>query len=413
MSQKTIPGKNCKIKTLDNCCGTIKPILYYSQLIHLKIKMYKQFLKISFFIILLFLPSLSTAAYTDSDRDLIIQKQMNCMKKQIASTGEIVWEDICSADNVPDMAINNASSSWPEETPSGATEREYYAMDLEEEEKTEFAFSEEYARENTIGIKAQKHQLEMAWEFFRFRYEEPDVMKDSGLMRGVYGLYTYRPGKEDLFCMKAINLYRIEGRHGWGQVDYEAVNAATLDDIDDWAVELRGILGKEYIDGSYNLGITIFSGFGYRYLNDNTSGRTSTVGSTTYYGYQRESNYYYLPLGIEFSGQPNDGWSFMLHGEYDWLIYGLQKSHLSDGNRFISTKNSDIENPQHQGYGLRGSLKITKALDKASFTFEPFVRYWNIADSEVVRAFVDGAYGNYIEPENNTVEAGLKLGVQF
>lgn len=382
--------------------------------------MYKQFLKIPLFIVLLFLPSLSTAAYTGSDRDLIIQKQMNCMKKHISPNGEAVWENICGGDSIAEEqqwetaeGKDVPSPSQPEETASDLGREEYYAMDLEEEEKTKFAFSEEYARENTIGIKAQKHQLEIGWELFRFRYEEPDVMKDSGLMRGVYGLYTYRPGKEDLLCMKAINLYRIEGRHGWGQVDYEAVNAATLDNIDDWAVELRGILGKEYIDGSYNLGITIFSGFGYRYLNDNTSGRTSTVGSTTYYGYQRESNYYYLPLGIEFSGQPNDGWSFMLHGEYDWLIYGLQKSHLSDGNQFISTKNSDIENPQHQGYGLRGSLKITKALDKASFTFEPFVRYWNIADSEVVRAFVDGAYGNYIEPENNTVEAGLKLGVQF
>ncbi len=418
-------------------------------------RFYKQCSSACFLISILFLPSLAVAAYTNPDRDLIIQKQMNCMHKQITDGGETIWENLCSGDRVitenlwettkrgntasppsaertmPDTAqASPATASQPHRQsqesqilqsksrdslaamhyPVQQEEQDEFSLD---EAEANFSFSEKFARENAVGIETPKHQSEIGAEAFYFRYEEPDVMKDIGLMRGVYGFYAYRPNQGNFLYTKAINLCRLEGRYAWGQIDYEADNGAAIDDVDDWATELRGILGKEYIDPSSHTGIMIFSGFGYRYLNDDTSSKTSTVGSTMYYGYQRESNYYYLPLGFEVSNQPHNGWSFMVRGEYDWFIYGLQKSHLSDGNPFISTKNDDIENSQRKGFGLRGSLQIRKALIHANLIFEPFVRYWNIEDSKTVRAFVDGAYGNYIEPHNNTIEAGFKLGVQF
>lgn len=274
-----------------------------------------------------------------------------------------------------------------------------------------FNFSEKYARENAAGGSLKKHLLEIGAESFYFRYKEPGVMKDVGTMRGIYSRYAFRPSPGDPLYTNILNLYEIEGRYSFGGVDYEASNGAALDDIDDWSAELRGILGKEYVDGPFT--IIIYSGIGYRYLNDDTSGRISTVGNAGYYGYQRESNYYYLPAGFEFSNRINDTWSFALLGEYDFFVYGLQKSHLSDGNQFISTKNDDIENPQHHGYGLRGALKITRESNIANFILEPFIRYWNIEDSDIVSAFVDGTAGNFVEPENNTIEAGLKIGLQF
>jgi len=49
-----------------------------------------------------------------------------------------------------------------------------------------------------------------------------------------------------------------------------------------------------------------------------------------------------------------------LLGEYEWLIYGLQVSHLSDGDQFNNLNNDDIENPRDHGlggrrYGLSGN----------------------------------------------------------
>ncbi len=373
----------------------------------------------------------STQASANTARDLVIQRQMDCMSKQMNARGETVWESICAVDNFGSKTSRETKNkederfflakNWEPDHLSGssredekkswdAAEERHREIGLRKDEK-KFDFSEEYARENAGGIHSPKHQVALGGELSYFQYKEPDVMKDVGMMQSIYGSYAYRPRKEDLFYTDVVNLCKAESRYGWGQVDYAAENGATLNNIDDWSVELRGILGKEYISDPYQ--ITIHSGFGYRYLNDDTSGRTSTVGSATYYGYQRESNYYYIPLGFELSGEADPQWSFAVSGEYDWLVYGLQKSHLSDGNQFLSTKNDDIENPQNHGFGLRGSIKFIKESAQNSLIFEPFFRYWNIEDSDIVSAFVDGATGNFVEPKNNTIEAGLHLGIQF
>ncbi len=86
-----------------------------------------------------------------------------------------------------------------------------------------------------------------------------------------------------------MNLYKIEGRYSIGEVDYKAVNNAELKNIDDWSAEFREIFGKEYVDGPF--ATIIYSGAGYRYLNDNSSGRLSRVGNVNYYGCQRESSH--------------------------------------------------------------------------------------------------------------------------
>lgn len=229
-----------------------------------------------------------------------------------------------------DAALTQAQLTFYEEKTYPKIAQELPQVNLNE---NTFDFSEEYARENVPGTGVNKHLLEIDAEAFYFRYKEPNVMRDVGTMRGIYSRYAYRPLSGDILYTNIMNLYKIEGRYSFGEVDYEAENGAALNDIDDWSVELRGILGKEYLDAPFT--ITIYSGAGYRYLNDDTSGRTSTVGSTTYYGYQRESNYYYLPVGFEFSNRLDDAWSFTISGEYDWLVYGLQRSHLSDGNQFL------------------------------------------------------------------------------
>lgn len=271
-----------------------------------------------------------------------------------------------------------------------------------------FGLTEAQSRDNIIDAALRKHSLEAGAELFYYRYEEPDLMKTMGIMQGVYTNYTYRPSFDDLLYTGLMNLYKVEARYSWGDVDYTSEGSGSDDNIPDWSVELRGILGKEYVDGPFRT--VLYTGGAYRYLNDNSSGRLTDLG---YYGYQRESNYYYLPAGFEFSNQLNDTWSVGITGEYDWLAYGLQISHLSDGNQFLSTKNDDAENEQRQGYGLRASFRLIRESSMADLVFEPFIRYWNIEDSEVVRIFVDGAYANGLEPENNTVETGVKVSLQF
>ena len=50
--------------------------------------------------------------------------------------------------------------------------------------------------------------------------------------------------------------------------------------------------------------------------------------------------------------------------------------------------------------------KVSKKIDtKTSIFIEPFIRYWDIAASDIVNGF--------LEPKNNTVEYGAKIGLSF
>lgn len=140
---------------------------------------------------------------------------------------------------------------------------------------------------------------------------------------------------------------------------------------------------------------TPYAGLGYRRLTDNSEGMISSLGKL---GYNRQSNYYYSPIGIEISSDLEKGWSIGGSLEYDLLWHGTQ---ITAGYIF---------NDQKKGYGARAAAKISKHLDNSAIlSFEPFVRYWNIDVSEMV---VSGAYG-VVEPKNNSTEYGIRIALEF
>ena len=114
-------------------------------------------------------------------------------------------------------------------------------------------------------------------------------------------------------------------------------------------------------------------------------------------GYLRESNYVYVPFTgeLRFKGGV---WEFDLRGELDYLLFGLQESHMEPRT---------LRHDQHSGYGLRASAKLQVNLDgnKTGVFVEPFYRYWDIQDSQ--------ANGGYLEPHNTTREFGLRAGIAF
>jgi len=59
---------------------------------------------------------------------------------------------------------------------------------------------------NEAGALIKKHAFELASEISYRIYEEPDVMKEKGMMYGLVGSYTYR---------NKIML-KVEGRGSWG-----------------------------------------------------------------------------------------------------------------------------------------------------------------------------------------------------
>ncbi|MBI4633920.1 MAG: outer membrane beta-barrel protein [Deltaproteobacteria bacterium] len=237
----------------------------------------------------------------------------------------------------------------------------------------------------------QTHVWELGAEIFHFTYQEPDTMKDTGLMYGIAGSYAYH---------KNVML-KVEGRGSWGKVDYSSDSSGEASDINDWSLELRLLAGYD-VPLSRSVTLTPFLGVGYRYLYDDFGGH---VTNKNRYGYDRESNYYYSPIGVAAAVDLGNGWSWGATAEYDIFWWGRQKSHMNDVPGYY-----DIVNQQNSGYGARGSLLIQKKMREKVVTFEPFIRYWRIQDSEYT---TDPAGRTWYEPLNRTTEVGIKAAIQF
>ena len=241
-----------------------------------------------------------------------------------------------------------------------------------------------------------KHSVDLGTEISYIKYKEPSVMEEKGMMYGIVGSYTYH----NKLMLKA------DGRFSYGQVDYDGQlsdgTPYTIDGIDDYMLEFRGLGGYDFPILTATI-LTPYVGFGYRYLND---GLDKDI-----YGYERESNYFYSPIGIETITELDNGWSIGATLEYDIFWKGIQKSYLSDLNVSLN----DVENDQNEGYGVRGSVKFQKKGDKVDYLIEPFIRYWNIKESEMSAVTYGGSYTGVLlyEPKNNSTEIGIKLAVKF
>lgn len=247
---------------------------------------------------------------------------------------------------------------------------------------------------NSFAEPIKGSQWELAPEAYYYEYREPDVMKETGIMYGLSGAYAYR----DNFVLKA------EARFAYGQVDYK--NSGDVDNINDYAGEARGLAGYDFAV-SKRLTLTPFIGAGFRYLNDDLKGKSTSTGAV---GYERESHYFYSPIGIDAAMELNDGWSLGASAEFDYLWWGLQKSHLSD----VDPAFDDLENKQRHGYGIRGALRVGKKGDKLDWFVEPFIRYWHISQSEEDAVTYSGTiWGSGYEPKNRTTEVGVRLGARF
>ena len=234
-----------------------------------------------------------------------------------------------------------------------------------------------------------KHTVDLGTEISYIKYKEPSVMEEKGTMYGIVGSYTYHNKL----------MLKVDGRFSYGQVDYK--NSGTLDNIDDYILEFRGLGGYDFSVFTAST-FTPYIGIGYRYLNDDMAGMITSTGAA---GYERESNYIYSPIGIEIITPLKNDWSIGVTTEYDIFWWGKQKSRLGSIAGYY-----DIENDQKKGYGVRGSVKFQKKGEKLDFIIEPFVKYWKIKDSKTT---TDPIGRTWIEPKNNSTEIGCRLAVKF
>ena len=244
----------------------------------------------------------------------------------------------------------------------------------------------------------KEHFFSLALETSQITYKEPGFMRDRGIMAGISGSYDYTGLSPWRFGADL----KVNG----GKLDYTSNGTGSMNGDKDYIVEVRGKAGYD-IDWK-KLVLTPYLGVGYRFLSDDSHNRQTTTGD---WGYRRESNYFYLPLGVTASVKMPKGWTLTPCGEYDIFIRGAQFSRLQD----VDENYNNLHNRQSRGYGLRCSFKVAKTINKKlSVAIEPFFRYWNIKQSRRTDLVYDNVIIGYgYEPKNISDEIGCKIGVEF
>jgi len=228
---------------------------------------------------------------------------------------------------------------------------------------------------------------EVGGQIARYHYEEPNFAKLTGPRVGAVGAYTFTSPN------RVYN--RIDLRASYGLLKYEG--SGTLDDVPDWIVEARAVIGRDYLRGE-NIALSPYIGLGYRYLYNDLRGYSSTGAI----GYRRYSNYVYVPLGLTARFRTGERWVVAPTVEYDVFLGGRQYSQLTDtGIGF-----SDASNRQHDGRGYRAYLM----LENGRWAFGPWLHYWKIRDSDIVPI---GLGIVAMEPANWTREYGVELRYRF
>jgi len=253
------------------------------------------------------------------------------------------------------------------------------------------------AKDNeAIGPTNDRHVVEVAPEMFYLHYKEPGLMKNAGMMYGLGLDYHYR---------NAVML-GLENRFAFGEVDYDSHETGSSNNNEDVLFETRAVAGLDARGEEFAL--VPFVGFGYRYLYDDSSGSQTTTGAG---GYQRESNYFYSPVGMKLEIYPDENWTLDLKGEYDIFWRGYQRSVLGD----VLAGHPTVHNDQEifEGYGFKITAGIARQIKSMTVRLGVFYHYWRIGRSENDAVVYNGTNVTYYEPKNRTQEIGGRLSFLF
>ena len=188
-------------------------------------------------------------------------------------------------------------------------------------------------------------------------------------------------------------LYTLE--YSFGNVDYSSAGTGTMK-----KQYYKGRL-EYYLSTSSKVGandLLPYIGLGYRDLLDDSGYKTS---STNHLGYDRLSQYYYVPIGAIWYISD----SLSLKSQYNYFLEGKQISFLNE--ILPNTYSVNPQNTQRLGWGIDFTLR--SKLNSKWSTYG-FFRSWNIEDSDAVSC---SALIYCYEPKNQTNEIGAGISYHF
>jgi len=241
--------------------------------------------------------------------------------------------------------------------------------------------------------------------------------KNTGAFEGLKLAYTYRPLDAGDWL---INVFHFDVHGDFGGSDYNYGDGDKLRDIDNYILEPKAWLGKDFNFGSYG-DLTPYLGVGYRWFYEALKNKIELTDeddpSLQMISNDMQTQYLYIPLGVNVSFRPAEGWRIDMNSEYDFLVWGRVTEYpldFTDGS--LSLSSSSINNTLHNGFGLCESIKIVKGVDSFNYFIEPFFQYWDIRPSKASYFSIDGVTDTsdpIQQDKNETIEVGARFGVEF
>ena len=198
---------------------------------------------------------------------------------------------------------------------------------------------------------------------------------------------------------------KLEVKVARGRVDYQGYHSGTSSGTRNDLLETRGLIGYQTQQNTQHP-FAVYTGFGYRYLKDNSAGTVTSVGTS---GYDRKANYYYTPVGVTARILQRNYWYVDGNIEYDYLWHGLQHTDLTifDGAEYFKNK-------QDNGHALRGFIRFSHPYSNGTLAIKPFITYWRVDASERLHGMAPCGSSIQMcileEPQNDTFEYGIQVG---
>lgn len=242
------------------------------------------------------------------------------------------------------------------------------------------------APRTALGTQAS---IDVGGQVSGYHYHEPTLgVKINGPQFGLTAAITHLLG-QNWFA-------RLDTRFAGGPVHYTGSGES---DDPNLIAEVRATAGRDFTIGRF--GVSPYLGLGYRHVNNDARGQTTTGAS----GYRRGSHYLFVPVGAETRTILSNGHKLSFLAEIDPLLQGWQTSKFSD----VSSDYPDITNNQRFGIGLRTHLMY----GIRAWSFGPYFNYWGINKSTTDCASTNVYVVCGTEPTNHTIEYGLQFRYSF
>ncbi|MDG2264892.1 MAG: hypothetical protein P8L47_02080 [Candidatus Marinamargulisbacteria bacterium] len=251
---------------------------------------------------------------------------------------------------------------------------------------------------------------ELGGSIYQYYYAEPGVMAINGLLFDINSSLHIENPSNPWATIRAEVRYFLSD-----DPTYTSKNTGKSYRNYHTGFETRALFGQ-----------TLYTGIGYRELIHHGAG---TVTSTGHIGYDRLSQYTYIPIGIRLALNNARKKSWTINIEYRNLQRGIQttsfkkgtKLSIGSGNFYTLPNDKVFKNYQPNGYGIHVAIKTIKhryhgiVSNRNHFQINAiattvFFNYWSIEDSNFVPLYQSSSL---YEPRNYTTELGITLQLIF